>query len=677
MDNRQGSRRAILLAAALAAGCMAGGCAGPSTRVLPQESKETFPMQEEPFVLEESNPFYLQEELEILAASPRVCGSEQDREAVRYIRQLLEDYGYETSLQQFARYLGSEEERVIGTNVVAVRLAQSPDADIIILGASHNTLPGSPGAGDSASAVAVLLETARLLSRMPTDTELRFISFSGYPQGMDGCRFYVDSLSEEERYRVIGAIQLDELDCSVNGGITLETEDGKPTMLGDVLLEASQELLRESWSYEQGEGSHSRFVRGRMPAVSVRQSRESYVSGSRFDRPEIVDIERLAQIVNVLSRALSDIMSPDTPSMMAKAHHYNDLRDTAYIQPVRMPIPFGETPRETEERMSMEGSLVAENTDREGNEIIAYQYPVKWLGVNQVLLTNCYYTNGRLSVVTVDGDGAGVDFADMQERLVTVYGMPAEINEGPAGTGYVWKDTVSRTSVLMTPETEGYELEFQEYTTERTVEDSYGIISSSEQNPQLSLGRREAEGQNAQDFRVNVLLTLVRQLLPMRQEQRLLRVDLYTDGIGKTKTFLEVIPPEEDAAENDEPVFVWGVDVEDALTADGRWQNETDFVRQILLLYGQMLEQTESYRLAFAAAFPEEEDPGIQVQLGVKPGDYVEPPPDMKESFLWFVLTDQPGEESGSWGARIRFFYRFEELVAYRTQIRNNLKIGD
>ena len=126
MDNRQGSRRAILLAAALAAGCMAGGCAGPSTRVLPQESKETFPMQEEPFVLEESNPFYLQEELEILAASPRVCGSEQDREAVRYIRQLLEDYGYETSLQQFARYLGSEEERVIGTNVVAVRLAQSP-----------------------------------------------------------------------------------------------------------------------------------------------------------------------------------------------------------------------------------------------------------------------------------------------------------------------------------------------------------------------------------------------------------------------------------------------------------------------------------------------------------------------------------------------------------------------
>lgn len=676
MDDRQRSRRAIFLAAALTAGCMAGGCAGPSTRVLPQESKETFTMQEELPVLEESNSFYLQEELEILAASPRVSGSEQEQEAVRYIHQLLKDYGYETSLQRFTTYSGAGEEPVTGTNVVAVRPAQSPEADIILVGASHSTLPGSPGAGDSASNVAALLETARLLCRMPTDTELRFLSFSGYPKGLTGCRYYVDSLSEEERYRVIGAIQLDELDCSVNGGITLETEDGSPTMLGDALRKSCRELLRENWSYEQGEGRHSRFVRGRMPAVSVRQSREAYEAGSRFERPELVDIERLAQIVNVLSRALSDIMSPDTPSMVAKAHHYNDLRDTAYVQPVRMPIPFGETSRETGERMGEEGNLVAENTDREGHAVTAYQYPVKWLGVDQILLTNCYYTDDRLSAVTVDGDGAGVDFADMQERLTAVYGMPAEKNEGPAGTGYVWRDTVSRTSVFMTPETEGYELEFQEYPAERIAKDSYEIISSSEQNPQLSLGRRETEGREAQDPRVNVLLTRMRQLLPMRKQQCLLRIDLYTDGIGGTRTSLEVIPPGESAGENPEPAFVWGVDVGDALTADGRWRNETDFVRQILLLYGQMLEQTESYRTAFAAEFPEEEEPAMQVQLGVKPGDYVEPPPDMKESFLWFVLTDQPKEAAGSWGARIRFFYRFEELVEYRTQIRNNLKIG-
>ena len=87
-----------------------------------------------------------------------------------------------------------------------------------------------------------------------------------------------------------------------------------------------------------------------------------------------------------------------------------------------------------------------------------------------------------------------------------------------------------------------------------------------------------------------------------------------------------------------------------------------------------MLEQTEEYRTDFETIFSDT-NPVQQVELGVKPGDYKEPLPDLKESFVWFVLTDRPGEAGGSWGARIQFFYRYEELIAYRTQIRNNLKI--
>lgn len=679
MDDLPKSLRAIFLAAVLAAGGLLGGCAGPSTRVLPQESKEVVVSEEGLPVLEESNPFYLQEELEILAGSPRAGGSEEEQEAVRYIRQLLEDYGYDTSLQHVAGRQGGEGADVLGVsgiNVVAVREASEPEADIVIVSACHDTLPWSPGASESASGVAALLETARLLSRMPTDTELRFVSFSGYPAGQTGSRYYVESLSEKERHRVIGAIHLGGLGCSVNSGILLESEDGKPTMLGDALRDASQELLQESWFYEQREGTHSRFVRGRLPAVTVSQQREAYEAGSRFDRPELVDIERLAQVVNVVSRAISDIMSPDTPSMLAKAHHYNDLRDNAYIQPVRQPIAFGETPQETESRLGIRGFLAAENTDGEGNALQSWEYPVKWLGVDQVLLTTYYYQNGRLDTVVVDGDGAGVDMADMRERLISVYGEPVKEAEGPSGIAYSWQDAVSRTAIFMTPENDGYELELREYPTERMLLDSYEIIPATGQNPQMGLGRREMEEAPAQDPRANVLLTLVRQLLPMGDGQRLRRIDFYTDGLGETKTALEILQPEEneEAEEQRELEFIWGLDLEDALTADGRWRNETDTIRQILLLYGQMLEQTEEYRTDFETIFSDT-NPVQQVELGVKPGDYKEPLPDLKESFVWFVLTDRPGEAGGSWGARIQFFYRYEELIAYRTQIRNNLKI--
>lgn len=629
-------------------------------------------MQEEPFVLEESNPFYLQEELEILAASPRVCGSEQDREAVRYIRQLLEDYGYETSLQQFARYLGSEEERVIGTNVVAVRLAQSPDADIIILGASHNTLPGSPGAGDSASAVAVLLETARLLSRMPTDTELRFISFSGYPQGMDGCRFYVDSLSEEERYRVIGAIQLDELDCSVNGGITLETEDGKPTMLGDVLLEASQELLRESWSYEQREEEeHSRFVQGRIPAVTVTQKREAFEAGTPFDRPDLVDLERLTGTVNVISRAISEIASPDTPSMLAKSRHYNDLRENSYVQHPDVLIPFGETVFQTEKRLGANGYLISQNTDNEGNSIEVYRYYVKWLNVDQTLITDYYYTGKKLTLVRVDADGAGVDFTDMEERLTDVYGEPEKEPEGPAGTELIWQVSLCPMRIVLSPGSQGYTLEFQEGVRIHKDIDRYEVTEGTEPNPQLNMGTRIFTESEEQDSRVHVLINQIRQLLPLKGSFRVTEVRLYTDGLGETTALLETDSSK--GEEGNDPAFMWSVDLEDAVLSDGEWRNETETIRQILLLYGQMLEQTEPYRSAFEEVFGEKEGEE-SVLLGLEPGEMTKQLPDMKESFLWFVLVNPPDVE-GEWGERIRFFYQYEELTAYRNMIRNNLML--
>ena len=165
----------------------AGGCAGPSTRILPRESREQADEPEELPVLEEANPFYMQEELEILAASPRVGGSEEEKRIVRYMKQLLQDYGYEVKALSFSWTGNPDGAAVSGTNLEAVNKAPSENADILILAAHPDTVPYSPGAGDGAAGVAALLATARLLSRMPTDTAIRFVSFSGYTEDQAGC----------------------------------------------------------------------------------------------------------------------------------------------------------------------------------------------------------------------------------------------------------------------------------------------------------------------------------------------------------------------------------------------------------------------------------------------------------------------------------------------------------
>ncbi len=87
MGDSHKSGWAVILAAFLAVSGILEGCAGPSTRVLPRETREQPVQVEELPVLEEGNPFYLREELEILADSPRPAGSEGEKRAVRYIRQ--------------------------------------------------------------------------------------------------------------------------------------------------------------------------------------------------------------------------------------------------------------------------------------------------------------------------------------------------------------------------------------------------------------------------------------------------------------------------------------------------------------------------------------------------------------------------------------------------------------
>ena len=178
MKDSYGTALAVRLAAGVLSGVLLSGCAGPSTRILPQESAgQAYETPEEILVLEEVNPFYLQEELDILTATPRPSGSRGESDAARYMQQLMQDYGYDVERQRFRYETG--EAVVTGTNVIAVRRAASPDADILIVSAHHDTAEGSPGANGSASGVVTMLETARLLSRLPTDTEIRCISFSG------------------------------------------------------------------------------------------------------------------------------------------------------------------------------------------------------------------------------------------------------------------------------------------------------------------------------------------------------------------------------------------------------------------------------------------------------------------------------------------------------------------
>lgn len=535
------------------------GCAGPSTRVLTREAaSQPYEIPQEALVLEEVNPFYLQESLDYLSGFSRENGSEGEEKAAAYIRRLLQDYGYETQLQQLTIPTG-------GINVLGTMKAPAPDADILIVTTSHDTVPESPGANRNASGVVTFLECARLLSRLPTDTELRFVSFGGSETGNTGSRTYVDTLSQKEQQRIIGVIDLEAAGYIWDDQIILGTLDGNGTLLGDLLQKKSAEVNGEPWPYrKRSSGDHRSFARGAVPSLMIGQEWDAYENRTSQDVAEIVDVEQLAGVVDILSQTLADIMEAASPSQLAKSRFMNPGKDGAVIQQRDMLFPFQEPYEQTEDWLNLPGELVSSNVDGAGVQVDTYRYRMKWFDVDQIILTDYHYFDGKLETISLDADGAGITFEDMKDRISSWYGEPVGENNGPSGTEYDWIDPVYGKFIALIPGTGKFDVELREYQTPETE-----VLSPE---------------------RAELLSALVKKIFMPEDYDKLSSIRFYTDGLGRTDGYL-TFPPG-DSAESVQGEL--SVDIEDALDEDGAWRDRTETIRMLVHLYGQLKKPQEA-----------------------------------------------------------------------------------
>jgi len=95
-------------------------------------------------------------------------------------------------------------------NIVADKAGKAFPNRVLILGAHYDTVPGSPGADDNASAVSVLLEVARTIQILPLKYTVRFIAFSLEEYEFAGSAHYVGSLKKGEE-EILGMISLEML----------------------------------------------------------------------------------------------------------------------------------------------------------------------------------------------------------------------------------------------------------------------------------------------------------------------------------------------------------------------------------------------------------------------------------------------------------------------------------
>lgn len=114
--------------------------------------------------------------------------------AVRqYVQEQLEQWGKVQTHDFISQDVSSQQE---GVNLI-LDLPGERDKPPVLIGAHYDGVPGSPGADDNASGVAVLLELARAIAQTPARVPVRFIAFDLEEYGMLGSRAYATDLRNQ------------------------------------------------------------------------------------------------------------------------------------------------------------------------------------------------------------------------------------------------------------------------------------------------------------------------------------------------------------------------------------------------------------------------------------------------------------------------------------------------
>jgi len=187
-------------------------------------------------------------------------------------------------------------------NVIAELPGSREDAEVLYLGAHHDTQAGSVGADDNASGVAGLLELARVLAPIPRTRSIRLISFGAEEQLSVGSAEYVrrhrESLADSARLM----FNLDSY--SSHMGWSTLTVNGPEPLAGQVESRFIASGIYPLLSNEVVPYSdHFPFVAAGVPSIWL--GRDNCTSGRFFHHRPDDDLSRVS--LKVMSRQLDAV----------------------------------------------------------------------------------------------------------------------------------------------------------------------------------------------------------------------------------------------------------------------------------------------------------------------------------------------------------------------------------
>lgn len=194
-------------------------------------------------------------------------------------------------------------------NVVAMLPGTAPGDGVIIVMAHYDTRPQSAtdgftrstGANDNASGVALLLETARILSSREWNQDIMFIAVAAEEQETAGSRHFAQN-AFLDGMNVLGVINYDAIGgrSGIPQSVRLFAENLRQSVSGalgryydyvsGLYLPTFPVDIQDALDREGRWGDHREFVKVGMPAIRVMESEEDYdLVNSILDTWSLID----------------------------------------------------------------------------------------------------------------------------------------------------------------------------------------------------------------------------------------------------------------------------------------------------------------------------------------------------------------------------------------------------
>lgn len=265
--------------------------------------------------LEKASKESIKTNLEMLGRNVRSYQSKSKEMSINYIKEVFQNYGYETETQKFpikqpdtlssmSEKLPEEmfdivtEDRKIlgdGKNIIVNHPGNTNSKKTVYITAHYDTTDKTTGVIDNATGVAVVLEAAKVLRQLESNINVVFVLFDAEEMGQQGAKKFVNDLSPMEKENAIGCINIDMVGEIGAGELVMKFGNGEHNILS-VLW---NHILEKDIAVEMGVMTDEQaFYYGRIPGLTIENYNPNFSLEDAENQFQYVDYEQLLELIN-------------------------------------------------------------------------------------------------------------------------------------------------------------------------------------------------------------------------------------------------------------------------------------------------------------------------------------------------------------------------------------------